>query len=52
MSLIGKYIKVVTYSRAKDGDYEEIVYCYGLTGRNLNLGTKYRSDNTPLTWAL
>lgn len=40
MTLIGKYMKIVTYSSVKDGDYEEIVYCYGMSGGNLNVRTK------------
>jgi hypothetical protein len=40
MSLIGKYVKINTYSGAKNDDYDEIVYCNGISNGNLNVQTK------------
>lgn len=37
---INKYFTAVTSTNWRDGDYEETVYCYGMTGGNLNVRTK------------
>jgi hypothetical protein len=38
---LNKYFIAVTSTNWRDGDYEETVYCYGMTDGNLNVRTKY-----------
>lgn len=43
---LNRYYNAITSTHWKDGEYEETVYCYGMTGGNLNVRTKHEKVYT------
>ena len=49
-NFIKNYLTAVTFRNWRDGDYEETVYCDGMTGDKLNVHTKNKTKyNLPLS---